>query len=102
MLLDYNQLGSHDDSTLEWLSSLSTDKGSPQTVYGFLFVVCYMFVEELLVVAQWEVMGDVGSVRYEPTLLLPCPTMRPYMYIPHPLPLCCIILFKSVVVHQLS
>ena len=26
--------------------------------------------------AQWEGMGDVGLVRYEPALLPPCPTIR--------------------------
>ena len=26
--------------------------------------------------AQWEGMGDVGSVRYELALLPPCPTIR--------------------------
>ena len=26
--------------------------------------------------AQWEGMGGVGSARYEPTLLPPCPTIR--------------------------
>ena len=26
--------------------------------------------------AQWEGMGDVGSVRYEPALLPPCPTIK--------------------------
>ena len=26
--------------------------------------------------AQWEAMGDVGSARYEPALLPPCPTIR--------------------------
>ena len=26
--------------------------------------------------AQWEGMGDVGSARYEPALLTPCPTIR--------------------------
>ena len=25
---------------------------------------------------QWEGMGDVGSARYEPALLPPCPTIR--------------------------
>ena len=25
---------------------------------------------------QWEGMGDVGSARYEPVLLPPCPTIR--------------------------
>ena len=26
--------------------------------------------------AQWEGMGDVGSARYEPALLPPCPIIR--------------------------
>ena len=30
--------------------------------------------------AQWEGMGDVGSARYEPTLLPPCPTIRVLSY----------------------
>ena len=30
--------------------------------------------------AQWEGMGDVGSARYEPTLLPPCPTMSVLSY----------------------
>ena len=28
------------------------------------------------IAAQWEGMGDVGSARYEPALLPPCPTIR--------------------------
>ena len=30
--------------------------------------------------AQWEEMGDVGSARYEPALLPPCPTIRVLRY----------------------
>ena len=30
--------------------------------------------------AQWEGMGDVGSARYEPALLPPCPTIRVASY----------------------
>ena len=30
--------------------------------------------------AQWEGMGDVGSARYEPALLPPCPTRRVLSY----------------------
>ena len=30
--------------------------------------------------AQWEVMGDVGSARYEPALLPPCLTIRVLSY----------------------
>ena len=32
------------------------------------------------IAAQWEGMGDVGSVRYEPALLPPCPTIRVLSY----------------------
>ena len=32
------------------------------------------------IVAQWEGMGDVGSARYEPALLPPCPTIRVLSY----------------------
>ena len=30
--------------------------------------------------AQWEGVGDVGSARYEPALLPPCPTIRALTY----------------------
>ena len=30
--------------------------------------------------AQWEGMGDVGSARYDPALLPPCPTIRVLCY----------------------
>ena len=30
--------------------------------------------------AQWEGMGDVGSARYEPAQLPPCPTIRVLSY----------------------
>ena len=30
--------------------------------------------------AQWEGMGDVGSARYEPALLPPCPTIGVLCY----------------------
>ena len=30
--------------------------------------------------ALWEGMGDVGSARYEPALLPPCPTIRVLSY----------------------
>ena len=30
--------------------------------------------------AQWEGMGDVGSARYKPALLPPCPTIRLLSY----------------------
>ena len=33
-----------------------------------------------IVDAQWEGMGDVGSVRYEPALLPQCPTIRVLSY----------------------
>ena len=43
----------------------------------------YMLTFTVLVTtidAQWEDMGDVGSARYEPALLPPCPTIRVLSY----------------------
>ena len=34
----------------------------------------------VIIDAQWEGMGDVGSARYEPALLSPCPTIRALSY----------------------
>ena len=54
---------------------------------GFVWVSMgkYIFTLTLKVLvatidAQWEGMGDVGSVRYEPALLPPCPTIRVLSY----------------------
>ena len=33
-----------------------------------------------IITPQWEGMGDVGSARYEPALLPPCPTIRVLRY----------------------
>ena len=33
-----------------------------------------------IITAQWEGMGDVGSARYEPALLPPCPTIKVLCY----------------------
>ena len=40
-----------------------------------LFVYLTLKVLVVTIDAQWEGMGDVGSVRYGPTLLPPCVTM---------------------------
>ena len=43
---------------------------------------CLLTLKVLVVTidAQWEGMGDVGSARYEPALLPPCPTIRVLSY----------------------
>ena len=51
----------------------------------FLFVAlfhCKLTLKVLVVTidAQWERMRDVGSARYEPALLPPCPTIRVLSY----------------------
>ena len=46
-------------------------------------LVCQNLTLKVLVAtidAQWEGMGDVGSARYEPALLPPCPTIRVLSY----------------------
>ena len=50
---------------------------------GMLHVTCTKLTLTVLVTtidAQWEGMGDVGSARYEPALLPPCPTIRVLSY----------------------
>ena len=45
--------------------------------------IIFLLTLKVLVVtidAQWEGMGDVGSARYEPALLPPCPTIRILSY----------------------
>ena len=45
----------------------------------FNFLWCDTLTLKVLVAtidAQWEGIGDVGSARYEPALLPPCPTIR--------------------------
>ena len=54
----------------------------------FLFLfVCFLLTHTLTLTvlvatidAQWEGMGDVGSARYEPALLPPCPIIRVLSY----------------------
>ena len=41
---------------------------------------CTVTLLNRIITAQWEGMGDVGSARYEPALLPPCPTVRVLCY----------------------
>ena len=44
---------------------------------GFMSVVLSTLTVLVATIdALWEGMGDVGSARYEPALLPPCPTIR--------------------------
>ena len=56
--------------TMPLCASLGGDKVSMLTL-----TVLVMTID-----AQWEGMGDVGSARYEPALLPPCPTIRVLSY----------------------
>ena len=49
-----------------------------QTIYSALMLTLKVLVATID--AQWEGMGDVGSARYEPALLPPCPTIRVLSY----------------------
>ena len=59
-----------------------------ETAYSSTDVMC---VQQLIIAltlevlvattdAQWEGMEDVGSARYEPALLPPCPTIGVFSY----------------------
>ena len=57
----------------------------PYTTFANMFLACLLVTLTLTVRvatidAQWEGMGDVGSARYEPALLPPCPTIRVLSY----------------------
>ena len=47
---------------------------------GLIYSLLTLKVLVTAIDAQWEGMGDVGSVRYEPALLPPCPTIRALSY----------------------
>ena len=46
----------------------------------YLYFILTLTVLVTIIDAQWEGMGDVGSARYEPALLPPCPTIRVLSY----------------------
>ena len=48
--------------------------------HGHTWTVLTLKVLVATIDAQWEGMGDVGSARYEPALLPPCPTIRVLSY----------------------
>ena len=41
---------------------------------------CTAILLNRIITVQWEGMGDVGSTRYEPALLPPCPTIKVLCY----------------------
>ena len=43
---------------------------------AYMMVVLTLTLLVMTIDAVWEGMGDVGSERYEPALLPPCPTIR--------------------------
>ena len=52
-------------------------------LFRYAWVCNHKLTLTMLVTAidvQWEGMGDVGSARYEPTLLPPCPAIRVLSY----------------------
>ena len=52
-------------------------------VYTSVSILCMELTLKVLVAtinAQWEGIGDVGSARYKPALLPPCPTIRLLRY----------------------
>ena len=58
--------------------SIATNTVSQYKDYALITLTLKVLVATID--AQWEWMGDVGSVRYEPALLPPCPTIRVLSY----------------------
>ena len=60
-----------------------TNSGMLSYVGAFIFNQNSKLTLKVLIAtidAQWEGMRDVGSARYEPALLPPCPTIRVLSY----------------------
>ena len=53
---------------------------SPHATVGEFRDILTLKVLVMTIDVQWEGMGDVGSARYEPALLPPCPTIRVLSY----------------------
>ena len=49
-------------------------------MYDYQQIILTLKVLAATIDVQWEGMGDVGSARYEPALLPPCPTIRVLSY----------------------
>ena len=50
------------------------------SIYIYEVILLTLKVLVMTIDAQWEGMGDVGSVRYEPALLNPSPTIKVLSY----------------------
>ena len=65
-------------------SSGSCSRSNLKTLHGYVIglnnILLTLTVLVATIDAQWEGMGDVGSVRYEPALLPPCRTIRVLSY----------------------
>ena len=73
---------SHDISK-QYLKSVHVNINKGMHVYHFISAMWVLLTLKVLVTtidAQWEGVGDVGSARYEPALLPPCPTIRVLNY----------------------
>ena len=62
------------------LRTQSRPKGQSFRQSSILVSILTLKVLVATIDAQWEGMGDVGSARYEPALLPPCPTIRVLSY----------------------
>ena len=62
--------------------NISLDDSERNDLFIIGICLCYLTLKVLVTTidAQWKGMGDVGSVRYEPALLSPCPTIRVLSY----------------------
>ena len=69
-------MGSWHRKNWEWF--LVIGSGMPQ-IHDLVFYIT-LAVLVTTIDAQWEGKGDVGSARYEPALLPPCPTISVLSY----------------------
>ena len=73
--IDINKINACQLSACNLLSSINSASHLVAVVMGLTLKVLVVTID-----AQWEGMGDVGSVRYEPALLPPCLTIKVLSY----------------------
>ena len=63
----------YEELTVAWVRTVIFISGA---FFGRQVSLLTLKVLVMTIDAQWEGMGDVGSARYKPALLPPCPTIR--------------------------
>ena len=78
----YDTVALDNEICIRYCRKVADGKGLWYSSSSVLASCCSLTLKVLVTTidAQWEGMRDVGSARYEPALLPPCPTIRVLSY----------------------